>query len=561
MTAEYPRSEFDANRSVASRERRWVLVFAFIVMLVTSLPYLLGYGIQGDDYRFTGFIFGTQDGNSYIAKMLSGTYGAWLFRTPYTAYPQKGAFLFLPYISLGKLAWPPSIHVQLVALYHLFRFVGGILAILASYDFLAHFLADVRLRRFGLALVTLGGGLGWILVLVGQNDWLGSLPLEFYSPESFGFLGLFGVPHLALARALLLWALLVYLRGVEDRAQTLEWQAISLRLGMFWFLAGLMQPLTTLVIGALIFCHLVGLGVWQLKRGQEAPAAEWEAWRQLVRLGIVASILPVLLVLLNVWTVMQDPFVAAWTTQNILKSPHPAHYMLAYGLVLPYAWLGGRRLMRSDPWKGWLLVGWVLLLPLLAYAPVNMQRRLPEATWVALVTLAMAALDAACVGEAHSAPRRRSAPLLPLFLVYPSTLFLFVGGLLAAGQPGKPIFRPAPEVEIFEYLSETAEPYEVVMSSFETGNALPAWAPLRVLVGHGPESAHLAELLPQVSAFYSAATPDERRIELVHQFDARYVFWGPTERALGDWDPFQAPYLEFLYQAGEYTLFLVRSGR
>ena len=195
---------------MTNAERRWVFYFAVLVLLLTLLPYLIGFAVQGPDYRFTGFLIGVEDGNSYIAKMLAGSDGAWLFRTPYTPSPQQGVVMFLPYLLLGKLASSPGLHLQLVALYHLFRLAAGFLMIQASYDFLAFFVQDIRLRRFGLALVILGGGLGWILVLIGKDWWLGSLPLDFYSPETFGFLGLFGVPHLALARALLLWALLAY---------------------------------------------------------------------------------------------------------------------------------------------------------------------------------------------------------------------------------------------------------------------------------------------------------------------------------------------------------------
>src|SRR5512133_2999907 len=98
-------------------------------MTVTTLPYLFAYSQQGASWRFTGFLFGIEDGNSYIAKMLNGTAGAWLFRTPYSALPQNGVLLFFFYILLGKLAAPPGLHDQLVGMFHLTRFAGGMLAI------------------------------------------------------------------------------------------------------------------------------------------------------------------------------------------------------------------------------------------------------------------------------------------------------------------------------------------------------------------------------------------------------------------------------------------------
>src|SRR3989304_2050406 len=186
-----------STKEVTASERRWVLWFGMLVMIATTIPYILGYARQGDAWQFTGFVFGVEDGNSYIAKMLSGSNGAWLFKTPYTTSFQPGVIAFLPYLVLGKLAFAPGLHEQLVVLYHFFRIVSGILAILATYDFISLFLNEIIFRRVGLLLSILGGGLGWIAVLVGSS----SLPLEFYSPETFGFLSLYGIPHLALARA------------------------------------------------------------------------------------------------------------------------------------------------------------------------------------------------------------------------------------------------------------------------------------------------------------------------------------------------------------------------
>jgi hypothetical protein len=458
---------------------------------------------------------------------------------------------------LGKLAAPPGIHEQLVALYHLFRLAAGVLAILATYDFLVFFLSGSRARRFGLALATLGGGLGWVLVLGGQDDWLGSLPLDFYSPESFGFLGLFGFPHLSMARAGLLWALLIYLRSVSDVGRPVSLRTQALKLSGLWFFSGLMQPLVMLVIGAVIGLHLAGLAVWILWRRRHEGTADWTRWWFLAKLALLSGILPGLLVLYNVWALWRDPFMAAWTAQNIIKSPHPAHYLVAYGLLLPFAWVGGRRLLRHSPWTGWLLAGWLLALPLLSYAPVNLQRRLPEGIWVALVTLSMAAIGGSTPENTSQKAYRRLLPTAALFLTFPSTLFLLLGGLMTARQVDLPVFRPSDEVAVFEALREDALTDQVVLAAYETGNALPAWAPLRVVIGHGPESVYLAELRPQVAAFYSQDASETFRLEFLRRFDMRYVFWGPAERLLGGWDPNQVGYLRSVFQAGDYSLFEV----
>ena len=552
---------------VAPAEKRWAVGFGALVLFLTFVPYLLGYYFQRQEWRFTGFVFGVEDGNSYIAKMLSGAAGAWLFRTPYTPYPQQGAIMFLPYLLLGKLASPPGIHEQLVALYHLFRLAAGMLEVVATYEFLARFLTDRTLRRLGTALVVLGGGLGWIAVLLGRQQWLGDLPLEFYSPESFGFLGLYGFPHLALARALMLWGLCAWLDAVEGRAPPNASQA--LRIGGLWLAAGIAQPLVWFSFGFVISSHLLWLLFAQALRilqSGKVPAPDrmtiWRRWLRLARLAIAAGVFPAILVIYQAYAVLTDPFLKAWSVQNKILSPHPAHYLLAYGALLPFLAVGAFKLLKTQSWKAWLPVSWAIALLPLAYLPVNLQRRLPEGVWAAFVALAMYAVENPPQMAANLAGRLwgkiRPSLLIGLLMVtlcIPSTLILLAGGAGAAVRPSSPAFRSAEEVRAFLLLAAEAAPGSVVLTSYETGNALPAWAPVRVVIGHGPESAGLEQLRREVSAFFADDTPDKQRLVLLHSLNIRYVFWGPEERKLGSWEPGKSKFLVPVFQEGQYQLF------
>jgi len=88
---------------------------------------------------------------------------------------------------------------------------------------------------------------------------------------------------------------------------------------------------------------------------------------------------------------------------------------------------------------------------------------------------------------------------------------------------------------------------------------LPAWAPVRVLVGHGPESIHKSELEPQIAAFYQSQTSDDQRRAFIDRFAIAYILWGPAERELGDWLPSSASYLTLVQQQGDYALYQVGS--
>src|SRR5215468_11002134 len=195
---------------ITRREWRNVVLFALFILILTTLPYIAGAAAQGDNWRFGWFMFGVEDGNSYLAKMREGAVGGWLFHIAYTSEPHDGALLFTPYLAAGKLAAlfvapsSPAFVDTMFVIFHVSRLVFDFLLILVLYRFIATFLVKRSLRGLALVLVTLGGGFGWLLVLLNQGNFLGSLPVDFYIPEGYSFLVLYGLPHVALARAAML---------------------------------------------------------------------------------------------------------------------------------------------------------------------------------------------------------------------------------------------------------------------------------------------------------------------------------------------------------------------
>jgi hypothetical protein len=517
-------------------ERRWVWLFALGLVMLTTIPYLIAAGQSGG--VFTGFLYGVEDGNSYIAKMMAGANGDWLFRSPYTAMPQVGLFIYLPYLLLGKVLGPGATHDQLVVLFHLFRVVSLVLLCAATYDFLSLYLKDVNLRRLGLALATLGSGLGWLLIFLGQQTFFGSIPLDFYSPETFGFLANFAIPHLVLARALMLWALVAYLRVTPKTKPA--WQTIAL-----WLAMALVHLITAVLALGLVLLHLAyqAARLWLQKKNLQSLRAS--------ALHAGVAILATLFVLLpNAWSYLSDGYLKIWMRQNQILSPNPVHYIFAYGWLAPFAYFTIKDWWRKqEPSQSFLLAWLLALLPLL-YAPVGLQRRLAEGAWVMLIVLALYAFE-----RGYWAKRRRELWLFAL--AFPSTLMLIFGALQASGTIVPPVFRPIAEVEAFDQLRASADPGEVVLAAYETGNALPAWLPFSVVVGHGPESPDADKLAAQIRSFFQGRTEDDVRLEFLSRHDVSYVFWGPIEESFGSWDPHDAAYLEQIINVGDYYVFKV----
>lgn len=520
-------------------KRQKIIVFAIVVMAITMIPYIVGYAQQGEEWRYTGFVIGVEDGNSYLAKMLSGASGNWLFRSPHSAMEQQGVVAYLPYILLGKLTSAPAQHDQLVVIYHLARFVFGFLAILATYDFISIYINRENLRWWALGLISLGGGLGWILVTISQKDFLGSLPLEFISPESFGFLGIYGFPHLAAARALFLWGLTLFIKRKNGYLA-----------GVLWLISGFFQPMVVVIAWVVIGIYIGAVILTRYINGNKSFDVNDGIIKILVYKAIQAVLFSAPIVIYTAYIFLFDPYFKSWTIQNRFPSPHFIHYFVAYGLVLPLSIVGIRKYIRNKKQEGLLLAGWLVISPLLIYAPVITQRRLAEGIWVVLII--------GLIGNYTDKEKIPASVKGLLLLLLPSTIFIFLGSILRTASPSEPLFRKIEEVRVYEFIAETAKKDDVVLSSFEIGNNLPAWAPVRVVMGHGPETIGLEEIKSDVAAYFNQENSASDCWKVFEEYGVTYLVWGPVEKTIWKGEPGEYECLIQIYNKGEYSIFEVK---
>lgn len=554
---------------VTPTEWRRLLLLALLIVGLLAAPYGLAWSKQGSDWRFSGSLFGVEDGNSYLGKMRLGARGVWDFFLFYTPEAQTGVpLVFLPYILPGQIVGhfiadtDPALTPALIVTDHALGVVFDLLLIVVIYRCCAEFLDQPRDRLIATLLATLGGGLGWLLSLTGS----GTLPADFYIPEGFSFLILFGLPHLALARAALLGGLLMLMKSLPDdngiRVARDEWRWL-IAAGLCWLIVGLCVPFYF----AVIYCILGAWGLTAWIRQRRFPLALF------VRAVIAAAItLPLFLYYTIAFTT--NPVFAQWSAQNVLASPAPLQYLLAYILLALPALIGIGVLWRRAGDKGVqlntptafapLLIGWVVIVPILIYLPINVQRRLSEAVIVPLAILAAVGLR--LLAE-HRVPGIIRWSWIGAALL--TSVMLLLGGFLAAATPARPLFRPTAEVDAFNWLNQHSRPGEIVLSAVETGNVIPAWTHLRTYMGHGPETLNWPFKTARLEHFYRDEMTLSERDAFFSQPCAltfacagsiRYVMFGPLERALAPNDsPKWTAGLTKIYDANGYRIYATSS--
>lgn len=506
-------------------EKKWLLIFSIFLILITSLPYFYGFElVKTNDAQFSGFIFGVEDGNSYIAKMLLGQKGDWLFRTPYTAYEQKGFLAFLPYILLGKLASSPDNHIQFVILFHLFRCLGIIFLVFEIYYFIKIFLTSTSMLWTALLISCVGGGLGWISIIVYK-----SIPLEFYSPESFGFLSLFGLPHLCFSRGLMIRSFRMIISPGKD-VFNIDRKITS---GIYLFLSGLFQPLNIplgwILIGAWKLFTLVSNKDYKIKD----PIKEL----------VFYILIPLPFFLYNAFMFLFDPYLRSWETQNIIKSPPPLEYFLAYGLGY-FCILYSLFILKNHPKHNIFLIIWSVLLPVLVYLPINLQRRLADGFWIVLsifITIVIYSI------------KKRFWRWILIGVSCLSTIFLLIGSLNAVQNQQAPIFQQNEMIEIFNEINKEGEINDVVLAPYAISNILPAHVPMRVVTGHGPESKNLKEIDSFIDFFSQGSVSDEQMQIFFQQFGIRFVIFESSSPGIKNFEEYF--FEEKLFENSYYSLY------
>jgi len=513
-----------SSGQVSGREWLWVVIFAALVMALTTIPYLIA-GSRGDvDWVFGGFVYGVEDGHSYLGKMRLGARGQLdfhLFYTPESHDPAPLIFLsyLLPGWIVGRLIAPtdPALTPTLIVVFHGLRVVFGAGLIAVVYLFAARFLHETRPRRLATVLATFGGGFGWLLLLSGTPDLYGTPPPEFFIPEGFSWMILLGIPHLALARLALLGGLLTLLTAARRE----RWVGWSIGAAACWCVMGATVPFYLAIVYTVVGAW--GIAAWIGER--RFPVALFV--RAMSACGLTLPLFAYYTL-----TFAGNPAFAVWSAQNVLASPAPILYLLAYALIGLLALLSARLVWRLGGAHR-LLVAWVIVVPILVYLPINVQRRMSEAVIVPLAILAAFTLT-------RTRPLLR-APLV-ILMTASSAVLLFVALLSAArgGTPDSNLFRRADDVAAFAWLSANADLDTIILSAVPTGNALPAYSDLRTVMGHGPETLFWRDKTVQVERFYGGTmSAPERRALLDRpcapdfQCDAvRYIYYGQSERAL-----------------------------
>ena len=535
--------------SITRREWQSTIGVALFILLLIGLPYAVGAWSSTPDRVFTGFLvgrIGLEDDSSYLGKMMQGAHGVWLGFFPHTGVPHSSTLFFLFYRLLGGLC--QAVNIPLVVGFHAARLALAFGLVLVLYRFIAEFMASPRARLLALALIVLAGGTGWLSILSGLNAATVDPPLEIVSPESYTFWMLYTTPHLIAAELLLLCGVwLVWRAGA-----TSQWR-LALLGGISWLGMAVLQPVFAAVAAGLTLFMVAGRSLAQRRLARRQVSA-----------GLLAVLLVSPMILYSASVIAADPVYAYWADTQTTTSGSPASFVWSYAFLLLLAIPGVIAAWRQRRDAGWMfLLVWFLLQPLLLYAPTLAQRRLIVGWQVPLSILI------ACGLETYVHPflarhfpqqgrllwRTTAAGVVGFAMLTYGLLILWNLASVITRQPE--YYNSIDQLAVARWLDVHATYADGVLAAFSTSTFLPAYADVRVHAGHHNETAWVDERRAELAQFFQNSTSSAWRRDLLKRYAMTYVLYGPDERALGDFDPAQAPYLRPVFASGEIRLYRV----
>jgi uncharacterized membrane protein len=219
-------------------------------------------------------------------------------------------------------------------------------------------------------------------------------------------------------------------------------------------------------------------------------------------------------------------------------------------------------LIRRRAWRDehLFMVAWFLAGAALNYIPTDFQIHMLNSWQIPMMMLAVQGVDDLVMpflARWRPAPRRW-VMLLFLLIVLPTNIYLWTWRFTDLARRDYPYYLYRDELAALEWLDDHAAGEEIVLSSLTVGQYIPALSGNTAFLAHWAQTVGFYDKVDRVDRFFDAATPDVDRLDTVHTFGVGYVFHGPAERALGDYDPATAPWLEVVFSMPQVNVYRVK---
>ena len=481
-------------------EFRFVLLFALVLCVVTSLPYVLGHVLEPPGKQFTDILKFDFDQNNYLAYAHQAASGQWLFHNPMTGEPHGDVFFNVEWLAIGKTA--AVLGVSLKCATHVMRLLSILLMCIAVYWLSTYCFRSIFVRRLTLTAIMVGGGFGWLRSL--------HVPLDssyFFDLNTglFPFFWSLMVPHFLVTQAFIVLGICFVLSG--ERSDRFRDYVLA---GLCYLIAGSCRPydMVYLLLGTSSYlCVLVGQDK-QIGRGMFLRAIP------------IVMCLPLLAY--YYWIFKIHPVFRSWSLPGNMP-PNPVIVWMSFGLavlfLVPSLWrLRRLQIDKSCTFMMCCLIAASVLLYMHMFFPFSFQFASDIAVPLVMVVM-MGFAD--LLTEWHQKQKWGKFSIAALLVLNSLTSVALTSQAVTMVMQGH-FWINVPLLSSFEWLDHDSNPRDVVLADFVNSNLLPQYSHISVFCGFYNIDRFVDKATAQI-LFFEPGTSSEFRQNLVQQDRVRFV--------------------------------------
>ncbi|MGQ9626019.1 MAG: hypothetical protein ACUVV0_03830 [Anaerolineae bacterium] len=549
------------GKPISSEEWLFVVALIIILLILTALPYIFGYISAPPEQQFMGLLLNVSDHTQYFSWYREFQ-SSFLIENKLTPEPNEPVFFNLLWWVLAKIGlWTG---LGLIEVFQVFRFFAGAIFVCVIYWFCAMFFDEVWERKIATIVITCGYGLGWILVVLKYTLTRGELlfPHDVHSRVGTNsFLCIMSYPHFTMANALIVATLALVLIGYKKQRLSYSFGAGLVALILAW------QHAYDLIT---IYAVLLAFTIFEAIRRKSIP-------RYLVKSGLIVGFLSCWaafysLYITNVYPIWKQ-VLAQFVNAGVLTAD-PFHMVIVMGLPLILAVLtfDGLVPLKNKELSEVLIKTWFIVTFFVGYLPTVYQVHLTNCWQVPVGILATYGLFYRVIPyinslienrRGHNLSRERLSRILSIafvLLVLPTNIYLLGWRFVDLNRHEYPYFLYKDDIAALAWLEENTMPSDVVLSSITIGQYIPALSGNKAFLAHWADTVDFFGKTKMVDRFFDLETDDSYRLNLLDEFDVRYIFYGREERGLGRYDPDASPYLVKVFSSPGTQIFRVESG-
>jgi hypothetical protein len=541
-----------------SREWPFVLTVIVVVLILTSLPYIFGFRSAPPDKVFMGLTLNVPDHTQYFSWMRELT-TAHLSANKLTPEPNQPVFFNLLWWMMGRAG--NFLGLGYAGMFQVLRIVSGILFFLMIYRLFSWIFKDPLQRKTAFLITTFASGFGWVLVAMKYTVTGGELinPLDVYVAEGNTFFSLLAYPHFVAAM------LYIFVFDLTLRGEAKGDYRYAIGAGFVGLIMGWQHAYDLLIVYAVLGAY----GLLRLLRDRSFP-------KFLFFSSVIIAVISWWPALYSVLLTSLDPLwkeVLAQFANAGVFTPPLYRLPVLMGLAFLFAFY---TMIRSNPLKlsrfnnnDLFIMGWFLISFVLIYIPADYQIHMLNGWQVPIAILATQGLFRYVIPAVRKWVERKEWKVTEamiqrgviaafLLLIIPTNVYLFFWRFYDLNRADYPFYLYREEITAMNWIEQNAHPDDVVLSSEMIGQYIPAYSGTYAFLAHWAQTVDYFSKVEMVNEFYAAETTEVRRKEILAQYSVDYVFWGPYERTLGEFDLGAATFLEQVHASPLVEIFQVK---